>query len=483
MQSPDFGSKGARSARSSRLRPMNSALPGQNLLQGVITVKRIRPTMLLLFTGILIVLVFFGAQLKVPTASAYPSYATFNTATPTANTCARSGCHTGTISPTGAVITFPSGMTSYTPGGPAIPLTITVPGTTYQTWGYQLNARMASNLAGAGGFFTAGDNGTTSGFGPSSTFTLNWTPPPAGTTDSVNFYLTGNNTSSFSGSNLFSTGMYTLTPAAAALAPSISTQPANQTMTAGQTATFSVAATGTAPLGYQWRKNGANMSGATSSSYTTPATTTADSNSTFSVVVTNSAGTATSNNATLTVNTATAAAAPSITTQPASRTVTAGQTASFSVAATGTTPLTYQWSKNGVAISGAMSSGYTTPATTTSDTGSLFSVVVTNAAGSATSNSATLTVNSTITTSPMVVSPTSLTFNYQSGGSTSGTQSLTITSSGGRYYYWVSTSGGTWLTASPTSGRTPGTITVSVNASGMSSGTYSGTIQVRADDV
>src|SRR6266852_4075481 len=374
-------------------------------------------------------------------------------------------------------------MTSYPPGGPAIPLTITVPGTTYQTWGYQLNARMASNLAGAGGFFTAGDNGSTSGFGPSSTFTINWTPPPAGTTDSVNFYLTGNNTSSFSGSNLFSTGMYMLTPAAAAVAPSISTQPANQTMTAGQTATFSVAATGTAPLGYQWRKNGANMTGATSSSYTTTATTTADSNSTFSVVVTNSAGTATSNNATLTVNTATAAAAPSITTQPASRTVAAGQTASFSVAATGTTPLTYQWSKNAMAVSGATSSSYTTPATTTSDTGSLFSVVVTNAAGSATSNAATLTVNSTISTSPMVVSPTSLTFNYQSGGSTSGTQSLTITSSGGRYYYWVSTSGGTWLTASPTSGRTPGTITVSVNASGMSSGTYSGTIQVRADDV
>src|SRR6266852_8771122 len=107
-------------------------------------------------------------------------------------------------------------MTSYPPGGPAIPLTITVPGTTYQTWGYQLNARMASNVAGAGRFFTARDNGSTSGFGPSSAFTLNWTPPPAGTTDSVNFYLTGNNTSSFSGSNLFSTGMYMLTPAAPA---------------------------------------------------------------------------------------------------------------------------------------------------------------------------------------------------------------------------------------------------------------------------
>ena len=66
-----------------------------------------------------------------------------------------------------------------------------------------------------------------------------------------------------------------------------------------------MAATGTAPLGYQWRKNGANVSGATSSSYTTPATTTADNGAQFSVVVSNSAGSVTSNNATLTVNAAT----------------------------------------------------------------------------------------------------------------------------------------------------------------------------------
>ena len=50
----------------------------------------------------------------------------------------------------------------------------------------------------------------------------------------------------------------------------ITTQPASQTVTAGQTATFSVTATGTAPLSYQWKKNGAAISGATASSYTTP---------------------------------------------------------------------------------------------------------------------------------------------------------------------------------------------------------------------
>ena len=220
------------------------------------------------------------------------------------------------------------------------------------------------------------------------TWTFNWTAPTVTTTTTVTMY--GASISGGYGGST-GTGMLTITVNPPAVAPSITSQPGNQTVTAGQTATFSVSATGTAPLSYQWRKNGANISGATSSSYTTPATTTADSGSTFSVVVTNSAGSATSNNATLTVNAA--AVAPSITSQPASQTVTAGQMATFTVSATGTAPMSYQWRKNGANITGATSNSYTTPATTTADSGSTFSVVVTNSAGSATSNNATLTVN------------------------------------------------------------------------------------------
>jgi hypothetical protein len=182
-----------------------------------------------------------------------------------------------------------------------------------------------------------------------------------------------------------------LTVNPAPVAPSITTQPASQTVTAGQTATFSVTASGTAPLRYQWRKNGTAISGATSASYTTPAETTADNGAQFTVVVSNSVGTVTSNAATLTVNPA--PVAPSITTQPASQTITAGQTATFSVTASGTSPLSYQWQKNGTAISGATSSSYTTPAEATSDTGAQFAVVVSNSVGNATSNAATLTVN------------------------------------------------------------------------------------------
>lgn len=94
-----------------------------------------------------------------------------------------------------------------------------------------------------------------------------------------------------------------------------------------------------------------------------------------------------------------AAVAPGITAQPQSATVTAGQTATFTVTATGTPPLVYQWSKGGIAISGAIAAGYTTPATSLADNGTMFSVVVTNSAGSAASKQALLTVNS-VSTAP-----------------------------------------------------------------------------------
>jgi immunoglobulin I-set domain protein len=197
--------------------------------------------------------------------------------------------------------------------------------------------------------------------------------------------------------------MATLAVSAAAVAPSITTQPANQTVTVGQTATFSVAAAGTAPLSYQWQKNNANISGANAASYTTPATAAGDNNAKFDVVVSNSAGSQTSAMATLTVSAG--AVAPTITTQPANQTVTVGQTATFSVTATGTAPLSYQWQKNSANILGATSPSYTTPATTSADNGAMFDVVASNSAGSQTSTIASLTVNAvavapTITTQP-----------------------------------------------------------------------------------
>ncbi len=80
----------------------------------------------------------------------------------------------------------------------------------------------------------------------------------------------------------------------------IATQPTNQSVNAGQTAQFSVTATGS-NLTYQWYKNGSVISGATASSYTTPATTSLDNNSTFSVIVTKGSSTITSSSASLIV--------------------------------------------------------------------------------------------------------------------------------------------------------------------------------------
>ena len=184
--------------------------------------------------------------------------------------------------------------------------------------------------------------------------------------------------------------------------PAISIPPASQSVVTGSSATFTVTATGGAPLAYQWKKNGTDISGANSSTYTTPATSMGDNAAVFTVAVSNSAGTATSSDARLTVTAAPAPMAPAITKQPEAITVTVGQTASFTVEATGTSPI-FQWKKGDSDIPGANSSTYTTDATSLADSGTKYSVVVSNDLGTVTSNDASLTVTAkpAITTQPV----------------------------------------------------------------------------------
>jgi uncharacterized cupredoxin-like copper-binding protein len=172
-------------------------------------------------------------------------------------------------------------------------------------------------------------------------------------------------------------GSVTSTPAVVTVnsAPAITTQPRSVTINQGQTATLSVVAAGAGTLTYQWRNASGNIGGATSSTYTTGLA------GTYSVVVANSVGSTPSSTATVTV-----IVPPTITTQPQSVTINSNQTATLSVGVAGTAPFTYQWQRNNANISGATSSTYTT------STAATYRVLVTNPAGTATSNGATVTV-------------------------------------------------------------------------------------------
>ena len=175
----------------------------------------------------------------------------------------------------------------------------------------------------------------------------------------------------------------------AANAPVITTQPQDVTVSAGNLANFSVVATGTPPLFFQWSRNGAPISGAVNQTYTFFGANAGDNNAVFAVTVTNGAGQVASNNATLTVI---GGNAPAITTQPASITVTQGTVASFSVSASGDAPLSYQWLRNGVHIPGATSFVYTLLSPTLDDNLAAFAVAVGNPFGQVLSANAVLTV-------------------------------------------------------------------------------------------
>ncbi len=195
---------------------------------------------------------------------------------------------------------------------------------------------------------------------------------------------------SFTSYNLTAVNALARLVGGATTAPTIPTQPANISAAAGSQATFTVTAAGTAPLTYQWAKlvNGiwTNISGATSATYSIPAISIWDASS-YRVTVTNDFGNITSNAGTLTVT----GVAPIITGQPASLSLALSATANFSATAIGSGNLTYQWRKNGVAIGGATASTYTIAAVVAGDSAD-YSVVVTNADGSATSSNATLVV-------------------------------------------------------------------------------------------
>jgi len=251
----------------------------------------------------------------------------------------------------------------------------------------------------------------------------------------------------FLGIALACVGGTTPPPAPTTSAPTLTAQPVNQTAVAGTAASFSVTATGTGMLSYQWKKNAADLAGQTSANLSLAAVTGADA-ATYTVVVTNTQGGAsasvTSAAATLAVN------QPPVITTIGDRTVVAGADVTFTASATSVNgTLSYQWKKNDTDIPGKTASTLSFTPATLVDAGN-YSVQVTNTLNatttSATSNIAALTVNPAPATP--IISAQPLTQSVLEGGSVA--LSVTASASNGALsYQWKK--GGTDLVGKTTS--------------------------------
>ena len=218
------------------------------------------------------------------------------------------------------------------------------------------------------------------------------------------------------------------------VAPSITTQPASISIAAGSDAVFAVAAHGTEALSYQWRRDGTPITGANAPVLKLSAVSAGDASG-YSVQVSNAAGTVTSDTATLTVSAgAPSPVAPTIVTQPVAVVVNAGNTATFAVGVSGTGPFTYQWLKGGQPISGATLAFYSIASAAVGDAGS-YSVRVSNSVNTATSSSASLTVNANLVISPVAITSQPSPQIQTPGGSA--TFAVAATGTGPFTYQWL----------------------------------------------
>jgi hypothetical protein len=202
----------------------------------------------------------------------------------------------------------------------------------------------------------------------------------------------------------------------------ITAQPVGLTVNPGAVASFGVTAVGVGTLTYQWRKDGVNITGATSSTYTIASAQQRDEGS-YTVVVRGASGSVTSAGAVLSVNDPVM-----ISRQPVGVTVNPGAAVTLRVTATGTGPLAYQWQRGGVDIVGATSATYSIPTAVEGDEGS-YRVVVTNVVGSVTSRVVGLSVNDPVV---ITVQPVGLTVNE----GLSATLSVVASGTGPLTYQW-----------------------------------------------
>jgi hypothetical protein len=156
--------------------------------------------------------------------------------------------------------------------------------------------------------------------------------------------------------------------------PMVVRQPVSQVVTQGSGVTFELAASGTAPLRYQWFRNGNELSGETDVRLRLENVQAQDAAS-FSVRVGNDVGSEVSAEARLTVLTP-----PRWVSLAGNQTVAEGRSVSFAVHAEGTHPLSYQWYRNGEPLAGATGLGLDFAAARPEDDGT-YTASVSNAAG------------------------------------------------------------------------------------------------------
>ncbi len=401
---------------------------------------------------------------------------------------------------------FPAGMT-YTPGV-VQHLSVKITDPTHTRGGYLLTARLANSITSQAGTFTATD--TNSQVIPNgaiqdmdavvfSTLTWNfdWNPPAAGS-GSVNFYVIGYATGAPGGStngNGAYTSTATLTEGSATPDFSLSALPTSLSIATGSNGTSTITITPKNGFTGSVTLSASGMpTGVTAAFGTNPATAT-------SVLTLTASSTATLGTSTITI-TGTSGALTHTTT--VALTVSTTVTPDFSLSASPNTLTIAQGSSGSSTVTVTPQSGFTgsvnlsasgLPTGVTAAFGTnptmTTSVLTLTASSSATAGMSTVTITGTsgalthTTTVALTVSgptltaaPTMLSFNYQTGSPTPAAQPISVTAAPTNLAFTASASGGTWLSAAPTSGTTPGTVNVTVNPAALTAGTYNGTITI-----
>jgi len=463
------------------------------------TAKRIRTSMLVLCAAVIIILVLFK------TAFSRPAYTSSNATTPTRDVCA--GCHSGTAAAGGsAVVNFPAGLT-YTPGV-VQHLSVKITDPTHTRGGYLLTARLANSISSQAGSFTATDaNSAVFTKGAiqdmdavnfaTLTWNFDWNPPAAGA-GNVNFYLIGYATGS-PGGCCNGNGVYlstaTVTPGTTATPDfSLSGSPSSLTVAQGLSgsSTITVAPlngfTGSVSLSATGLPSGVTALFTPASTTTTSSltlTASAATTGTSTVTITGTSG-ALSHTTTISLTVSTTATPDfSLSASPSSLTIAQGSNGSSTITVipqngfTGSVSLAASGLPSGVTALFTPASTKTTSSLTLTASGAAAAgtstVTITGTSGSLIHTTmVALTVSgSTLTATPMMLS-----FNYQIGSPVPGAQPISVTGSPAALSYTASASGGTWLSAAPPSGTTPGTVNVTANPAGLTAGTYNGTVTI-----